>query len=62
MNTLQTHIDHYLTYCRYQKRLDEKTLKAYRIDLTQFLSQISCTRRNKLYYYRRLHCHPSPTL
>ena len=43
MNTLQTHIDHYLTYCRYQKRLDEKTLKAYRIDLTQFLSQISCS-------------------
>lgn len=43
MNTLQTHIDHYLTYCRCQKRLDEKTLKAYRIDLTQFLSQISCS-------------------
>lgn len=43
MNTLQTHIDHYLTYCRYQKRLDEKTLKAYRIDLTQFLSRISCS-------------------
>ena len=43
MNNLQTHIDEYLEYCRYQKRLDEKTLKAYRIDLTQFLSQISCS-------------------
>lgn len=43
MNNLQTHIEEYLTYCNYQKRLDEKTLKAYRIDLTQFLSQISCS-------------------
>lgn len=36
MNNLQTQINDYLEYCRYQKRLDEKTLKAYRIDLTQF--------------------------
>ncbi|MDE7021244.1 MAG: tyrosine-type recombinase/integrase [Lachnospiraceae bacterium] len=43
MNSLQTHIENYLTYCRYQKRLDEKTLKAYRIDLTQFYSKITCT-------------------
>lgn len=27
----------YLKYCQYQKRLDEKTIKAYRIDLTQFI-------------------------
>ena len=27
---------HYLEYCQYQKKLDEKTLKAYRIDITQF--------------------------
>ena len=26
----------YLEYCRSQKRLDPKTLKAYRIDLRQF--------------------------
>lgn len=36
MNDLQTHISGYLNYCRAQKRLDEKTLKAYRIDLRQF--------------------------
>lgn len=29
-------IQEYLTYCEVQKRLDEKTLKAYRIDLRQF--------------------------
>ena len=40
MSNLQTHITDYLSYCRYQKRLDEKTLKAYRIDLAQFQSRI----------------------
>lgn len=36
MTILQAHIDTYLQYCQTQKRLDEKTLKAYRIDLRQF--------------------------
>ena len=36
MSNLQTHINNYLEYCQYQKRLDAKTLKAYRIDLSQF--------------------------
>lgn len=36
MNNLQTHINNYLEHCRHQKRLDSKTLKAYRIDLQQF--------------------------
>lgn len=40
MSNLQTHITDYLDYCRCQKRLDEKTLKAYRIDLAQFRSGI----------------------
>lgn len=40
MNTLQMQQKNYLEYCRLQKRLDSKTLKAYRIDLTQFLSKI----------------------
>ncbi len=40
MNNLQTHINRYLEYCRYQKRLNEKTLKAYQIDLTQFFAGI----------------------
>lgn len=37
MNDFQKHIADYLEYCQMQKRLDEKTLRAYRIDLTQFL-------------------------
>lgn len=41
MNELQTSINDYLNYCKTQKRLDEKTLKAYRIDLRQFSEQIS---------------------
>lgn len=41
MNNLQTTIDNYLEFCRNQKRLDEKTLKAYRIDLKQFISNIT---------------------
>ncbi len=36
MHNLQTLIENYLEYCGAQKRLDEKTLKAYRIDLNQF--------------------------
>lgn len=39
MNNLQKHIKNYLEYCQNQKRLDAKTLKAYRIDLTQFSAQ-----------------------
>jgi integrase/recombinase XerD len=41
MSKLQTLIENYLDYCRAQKRLDEKTLKAYRIDLRQFSEQAS---------------------
>ena len=41
MKTLQTQLDNYLEFCQFQKRLDSKTLKAYRIDLTQFIRQIS---------------------
>lgn len=41
MNTLKTQIDNYLLFCKFQKCLDEKTLKAYRIDLTQFQNNIS---------------------
>lgn len=36
MNTLDNHIELYLDYCKYRKRLDSKTLKAYRIDLKQY--------------------------
>lgn len=40
MSDLQAHTNNYLEYCQYQKRLDSKTLKAYRIDLRQFSDQI----------------------
>lgn len=40
MTNLQKNLTNYLEYCKYQKRLDSKTLKAYRIDLTQFISQL----------------------
>lgn len=36
MSTLDNYITEYLEYCQYRKRLDEKTLKAYRIDLKQY--------------------------
>lgn len=36
MSSFQRQIEDYLEYCQYQKRLDKKTLKAYRIDLKQF--------------------------
>jgi len=31
----------YLTYCRHQKKLDNKTLKAYRIDINQFYNNFT---------------------
>ena len=36
MNTLDNYIAEYLEYCEYRKRLDAKSIKAYRIDLKQF--------------------------
>lgn len=36
MNTLRSYISEYIEYCEYRKRLDFKTLKAYKIDLKQF--------------------------
>ena len=41
MNSTKAHIRNYLEYCKSQKCLDAKTLKAYRIDLRQFSEQIS---------------------
>ena len=35
-NHIPSIIEDYLNYCKTQKRLDSKTIKAYRIDLTQF--------------------------
>lgn len=36
MITLENYIKNYLEYCRYRKRLDHKTIKAYQIDLKQY--------------------------
>ncbi len=38
--SIQQNLQGFLEYCEYQKRLDKKTIKAYRIDLTQFISFI----------------------
>ena len=38
MKTLESHIAEYLEYCEFRKRLNNKTLKAYKIDLTQYIS------------------------
>ena len=38
----------YLIYCRQNKRLDPKTIKAYRIDLTQFVAAIPNTNINSI--------------
>lgn len=43
MDNLTEHIQNYLVFCRTQKCLDEKTLKAYRIDLRQFSEQLPLT-------------------
>lgn len=36
MSALDSYVNDYLDYCKYRKRLDQKTLKAYRIDLKQY--------------------------
>lgn len=36
MNNLDKYIAEYMEYCKYRKRLDQKTLKAYKIDISQY--------------------------
>lgn len=36
--SIQSSLQHFLGYCEHQKNLDSKTVKAYRIDLNQFVS------------------------
>ena len=40
MTILNDSIADYLEYCKYRKRLDAKTLKAYRIDLEQYVNYL----------------------
>lgn len=42
MNDLITITEKYFDYCKSQKRLDDKTIKVYRIDLKQFTSFYDC--------------------
>lgn len=66
MNSLQTLIKEYLEYCHSQKCLDEKTLKAYQIDLRQFSEQICTDEIIKINtpmleaYIASLHCQCKP--
>lgn len=66
MNTLFATTENYLEYCKTQKRLDNKTLKAYRTDLSQFVSffnnssihTISITDLEKYIGYLHQNCKP----
>lgn len=62
MNTLNRYTAEYLSYCEYRKRLNFKTLKAYRIDLNQYSvfcnSSMDFLSRNTLdLYITELHKH-----
>ena len=55
-------IAEYLMHCKYSKGLNEKTLKAYRIDLKQFkeymeMHHFDCQRENIGAYVKQLHDH-----
>lgn len=65
MQDLQHWISQYLLDCQYQKGLDPKTIKAYRIDLAQFSvlmgqSSSGLTREGIMEYISDLHQHYKP--
>lgn len=65
MNTLNRYITEYLSYCEYRKRLNFKTLKAYRIDLKQYStfcdSSLDSLSKNTIdLYITELHRHSKP--
>lgn len=47
MTAINEYVSLYLNYCRYRKELDEKTIKAYQIDLRQFFDYVNCTDPDK---------------
>jgi integrase/recombinase XerD len=66
MNNLEQLKEIYLTRCRYQKELNPKTLKAYRIDLTQFIelthqTDIPISKEILLEYITQIHKMYQPT-
>lgn len=65
MQDLQHLIRQYLDFCKYQKTLNEKSLKAYRIDLTQYATfmlntDMQLNRNNLSAYISILHQHYKP--
>lgn len=65
MNTLSRYITEYLSYCEYRKRLNFKTLKAYRIDLNQYSAfcnnSLDVLSKNAIdLYITELHKHYKP--
>lgn len=44
---IQKQVKYYLDFCQYRKELDDKTLKAYRIDLKQYFEFICCEESSK---------------
>lgn len=66
MNTLKFHLNNYLEYCLQQKQLDSKTIKAYQIDLHQFIDYFSSTNLNDItpdcleYFISNLHQNYKP--
>ncbi len=60
MHNLEKWTEQYIMACEYQKGLDSKTLKAYRIDLAQFTQivkqeNLDFTREGIMVYISRLH-------
>ena len=58
MNNLQTEITSYLNYCSKQKNLSKHTIKAYSIDLDQFISfkdEMSISKHDLTHYIQHLH-------
>ncbi|WP_367567936.1 tyrosine-type recombinase/integrase [Lacrimispora sp.] len=60
MNNLEQLISEYLEYCHYQKKLNQKTIKAYKIDLNQYYGHIkdaetAFKRNNIINYITDLH-------
>lgn len=45
---IQEHVTPYLEFCKYRKELDDKTIKAYRIDLRQFFDYIKLDEPQKI--------------
>lgn len=58
------HIENYLNYCQFQKRLSTKTLKAYRIDLNQYYTYMKFknlkNKKDISTYIQYLHTHFQP--